>query len=97
MAARTAGRKGRPWRRARAQALAEGAGICWICGHGDARYADHKIPLKRWKVMGGDPNDPANLAPAHGANNRCAQCGQCCNERKGDRPYRPPTKGSRDW
>ncbi|NDU73730.1 hypothetical protein GWI34_13925 [Actinomadura sp. DSM 109109] len=66
MAARTAGRKGRPCRRARDQALAEGAGICWICGHG-ARYGDHKISLKRWKDMGDDSNDPANLAPAHGA------------------------------
>lgn len=96
MAARTAGRKGRPWRRARAQALHEGGGICWICGHEDARYADHKIPIKRGIAMG-DPNDPANLAPAHGANNRCARCGQCCNERKGDRPYAPRIQGSRDW
>ncbi|MGP4030061.1 hypothetical protein [Actinomadura sp. 3N407] len=63
-----------------------------------ATYADHKIPLARWKAMGGAPNDPANLAPAHSANAPCEPCGgRCCNESKGDRPYRPKVAGSRDW
>lgn len=46
MNARTAGRKGRPWRRVRKQALEERAGICWICGHGDARYAATRSPSR---------------------------------------------------
>ncbi|MBX6387042.1 MAG: HNH endonuclease [Microbispora sp.] len=95
--ARTAGRKGRVWRRNKAQALADAGYVCWICGHGGARYADHKIPLAQWRAMGGDPNDPANLAPAHGALNRCQVCGRCCNESKGNRPYKPSSRGSRDW
>lgn len=98
MAARTAGRKGRPWRRVRQQVLAEHAGICGLCGHGGARYVDHRIPIGKWRAMGGDPNDPANLQPAHGALNKCAECGgKACNESKGDRPYRPKVAGSRDW
>ncbi|TDD80913.1 hypothetical protein [Actinomadura rubrisoli] len=60
-------------------------------------YADHKVPLARWKAMGGDPNDPAHLAPPHGALNRCAEWGRCCNESVGDRLYGPPVRGSRNW
>jgi 5-methylcytosine-specific restriction endonuclease McrA len=95
--ARHTGRKGRPWRRIKAQVLAEHGYVCHICGHGNARYTDHKIPIGEWKARGGHPEDPANLRPAHGALNRCGVCGRCCNESKGDRPYQAITSASRDW
>ena len=77
--------------------LADHAYMCHICGHGDAHYTDHVIPLQRWKAAGGHPEDPVNLRPAHGALNRCQVCNRACNESKGDRPYQPIAQASRDW
>lgn len=97
MASRTAGRKGRPWRRVRAQVLADHGGICHLCGHPGAGDVDHRVPLAAWTAQGGHPEDPANLAPAHGAYSRCAVCGRCCNQAKGDRAHVPTPRGSRAW
>lgn len=95
--AASSGRSGRRWRRIKAQVLADCGYVCWICGHGDAFYTDHKIAIRQWIAQGGDPEDPANLAAAHGALNRCPVCGRCCNESKGSRPHQPTAPGSRAW
>ncbi|GAA2092379.1 HNH endonuclease [Actinomadura alba] len=97
--AASSGRKGRRWRRIKAQVLADCAGICIVCRHGGATYTDHVVPIEAWKAMGGDPEDPANLRPIHGALNRCSVCHRCCNESKGDRPLEEVqvVQGSRDW
>ncbi|MGH3810412.1 MAG: HNH endonuclease [Pseudonocardiaceae bacterium] len=73
----TAGRKGSRWRRAQAHCMAMGEARrtpCALCGqpihyeftklrplHRLAGTAHHIIGL----AQGGDPLDPANLAPAH--------------------------------
>lgn len=63
-----AGRRGRPWRRIRAQVL-DGNPPCHICGKPGADTVDHIVPLSE----GGNPLDPANLRPA------CVSC----NSRRG--------------
>lgn len=74
----------RAFRRAAALAVANGGGICGICGHGDAITADHIIPFRLWPrdnngkpLPGLDAAD--NLRPAHGTrgtaeHNYCYQC-----------------------
>ncbi len=91
------------YRRNRAKLLAS-SDRCWLCGHGGAATADHKIPDKLWprdqfgrRVPGFD--DLANLAPAHGQGgnmlNPCPMgCGYC-NQRRGVREVLSPR--SRDW
>jgi 5-methylcytosine-specific restriction endonuclease McrA len=86
------GRTGRPYRRVRAQVLAECA-VCWICGRGIdltlpprhpmSATTDHVIPLS----LGGDPLDPANQRPAH----------YRCNSARGNRAVRPRLSTSRAW
>lgn len=97
MPSRSAGRKGRPWRRIRAQVIADHAGICYLCGHPGAGDADHVIPLAQWRAQGGHPEDPANLRPAHGALSRCKVCARACNQMKGDRQHTPTARASRAW
>jgi 5-methylcytosine-specific restriction endonuclease McrA len=72
----SAGRAGRPWRRAAAHIRGTQT-HCWICGHPvnfaapprtpAAPSVDHLRPL----TLGGDPTDPTNLRLAHyGCNSR---------------------------
>ena len=75
------GRRGRPWRRARAAVLARST-VCWICAHEGADSVDHLVPLSQ----GGDPLDPGNLAPAHYRG--CPTCGRRCNITRGARDAR---------
>ncbi|MBD2900769.1 hypothetical protein amrb99_97780 [Actinomadura sp. RB99] len=98
MPAPSAGRKGRRWRRARAEILSTST-VCWLCGHDGAGDADHEPPLAELLALGLDPDDPAHLRPAHGAYSRCPTCGQCCNQvkGKGDRPRVARPSTSRDW
>lgn len=87
---RGSGRSGtgaRPYRRNRAQMLAEDPDVCGICGHSGTLTADHIIPAKLWpRGPDGKPlpglNDRANLRRAHGTmgsgrtkiQNRCPVC-----------------------
>lgn len=96
MTATHAGRRGRPWRRARAHVLSITT-VCWICGHEGAGEADHEPPLAELKRLGLDPNDPQFLRPAHGALSRCPTCGRCCNQAKGNREHIPQAPASRAW
>ncbi|MEU8055701.1 HNH endonuclease [Microbispora bryophytorum] len=89
---RSKGRAGRPWRRIRAQVLAESS-VCWLCGkwidqtlppqHPMSATVDHVIPISR----GGPELDPSLLRPAH----------RSCNSRKGNRPEAKPSRNSRQW
>lgn len=97
MVARTAGRKGRPYQRARAQVLADSGGICWLCGHPGAGDIDHDPPLKYLRAMELDPNDPAVMRAAHGSTSRCGTCLKCCNQSKKDKPAQPRSNNSRVW
>jgi 5-methylcytosine-specific restriction endonuclease McrA len=83
MTAKHAGRRGRPYERARKQALT--TTVCWICGHDGARTADHQIPRSVCLANGWHHllNDPANMRPAHGTGNMCPVCGQACNQKRG--------------
>lgn len=95
--AASSGRRGRRWRRAREECLALST-VCHICGHEGAGEADHDpIPLAGLITLGLDPDDPAYLRPAHGSSSPCETCGQCCNQRKGDKPKAVHVPGSRDW
>jgi 5-methylcytosine-specific restriction endonuclease McrA len=85
------GPSGRPWRRIRAAVLAT-SDVCWLCGHPGANDVDHVIP----RSLGGDPLDPANLRPAHGADG-CPWCRRKCNQARGTRPGLPPLRTSRAW
>ncbi|HEY9391265.1 MAG TPA: HNH endonuclease signature motif containing protein [Mycobacteriales bacterium] len=76
------GRVGRPWRRVRAEVLAQ-SDVCALCGLPGADTVDHKIPL----ILGGDPLDRDNLQPAH----------HSCNSRKGKRLTAPRRTTSRRW
>ena len=77
MVARTAGRKGRPWRRAQAQVKHQ-PDVCSWCGHPGANEVDHIREL--WQ--GGHPLDPRNHARIHGSSCPCPTCGQSCNQVK---------------
>lgn len=83
----------RPYRRNRAQVLAE-SDLCGLCGHPGAKTCDHKTSDRDWprdehgkRLPGFD--DVENLQPAHGSMgntgevNYCPTCGAACNQRKG--------------
>ncbi len=95
----------RPYRRARAQVLAE-SDLCHLCGHEGATSADHIITDEQWprdeygrRLPGFDA--VTNLAPAHGsmgntgAVNRCPTCGRACNQSRRDKPL--PQMSRRPW
>lgn len=82
MVARWAGRKGRPWREAKAKLHAT-TDLCHLCGHAGAREADHEPPRKVLLALGLDPNDVQYLRAAHGSSCPCPTCGQACNQIKG--------------
>lgn len=98
----SAGRKGRRWRKARAEVLAT-SDVCHLCGHGGAGEADHDPPLATLRAMGLDPDDPAHMRPAHGGSARCWVCdparGKACNQVRGARPVSVITTRvtSRQW
>jgi hypothetical protein len=94
--ARSSGRKGRPWRRIRAQVLATST-VCWLCGHEGAGDIDHDPPRSELLARGLNPEDPQYLRPAHGAYSRCPTCGRCCNQVRGNRDHIPPRTTSRAW
>ena len=96
--AASSGRRGRRWRRCR-EAVLEVSTICHLCGHDGAGDGDHHpVPLGELKRLGLDPDDPAYVKPAHGANSRCPTCGRCCNQVKGAKVgYVAPARGSRNW
>ena len=95
--AATAGRKGRPWRRAR-RACLNTSTVCHLCKHEGAGEADHHpLPLATLKALGLDPNDPRHLRPAHGSSSPCPTCGKSCNQVKGNRIQSAPATNSRDW
>jgi 5-methylcytosine-specific restriction endonuclease McrA len=89
---RSKGRSGRPWRRVRAQVLADNP-TCWLCGHPIdltlpathtmSPTVDHVTAL----AAGGQERDPANLRPAH----------RRCNSRKGAGQAQPRQPTSRPW
>jgi hypothetical protein len=93
--ARSKGRTGRPWRRARETVLNESR-TCWLCGHDGATDADHEPPLKTLEALGLDPRDPQYLRPAHGVNG-CPTCGKKCNQVKGAKNGQPNIATSRRW
>ncbi|MEV4158998.1 hypothetical protein [Nonomuraea dietziae] len=99
--ARSKGRTGRPWRRVRAQVLAE-SDVCWLCGHPDANEVDHEPPLRELELHGLDPRDPRFLRPAHGPRRTaegiigCPHCGRMCNQEKGTGAA-PALRTSRKW
>lgn len=68
-------RTGRPYRRMRAQILAEDD-TCWICGKPGADTIDHLLPISR----GGSVLDKKNCLPAH----------QACNSARGNGTKRMP-------
>lgn len=92
----SAGRKGRPWRRARAEVLTAST-VCWLCGHEGAGDVDHHPPIDVLRAAGLDPDDPAHLRPSHGALSRCPTCGRCCNQSKGNREHIAQAPASRAW
>ena len=77
---------GRPWRRRKAQVLANST-ICHICGHDQADTADHLVPIER-----GGSNDMSNLKPAHHL--PCPTCGRMCNREKSNKAYAPIVRDS---
>jgi 5-methylcytosine-specific restriction endonuclease McrA len=86
----------RPWRRVRAQVLAD-SDVCYLCGHPGSGAVDHVISRKLRPDLA---LDPANLRPVHGSLSRCPWCKRACNEAKGDRPGMPerrPPRQSRPW
>lgn len=88
MVARWAGRKGRPWREAKAQ-LNAASQLCWLCGHHGGLEADHEPPRHVLLKLGLDPNDLRYLRPAHGSSCPCPTCGQACNQVKGKGTRKP--------
>lgn len=98
--ARTAGRSGRPWRRAQAVVRAQVRDHhrpCHLCGHPidltlpathrQSFTVDHLDPL----ALGGPPRDLDRLAPAH----------RSCNSRRGtttvEHHHATRTSTSRPW
>lgn len=101
MLARTAGRKGRPWRRLRAQVLREstalGIGCVW-CGHGGSQDVNHNIPRSKAPHLA---MTRSNLSPIHGRDG-CPTCSRRCNQELGARVVGvdvqvPAMSASRDW
>lgn len=93
MTAKHAGRRGRPWRRLRAEAIATYGPLCWICGrhidlslprnHPRSYDADHLDPL----ALGGAPLDLARIRPAHAH----------CNRSRGAAAAQTVFRNSEDW
>jgi hypothetical protein len=94
--ARSKGRTGRPWRRARAQLFAEAPDLCHLCGHPGTTDADHVPALVELERLGLDPTDVRYLRRAHGVRG-CATCGRKCNQEKGAKAMPPPPRASRAW
>lgn len=94
--ARSHGRTGARWRKARAEVLATSR-TCWLCGHDGANQVDHEPSLQTLEAAGLDPCDPQYLRPAHGSLNNCPTCGRCCNQEKGSRAGHTPPLASEDW
>lgn len=110
--ARTAGRKGRPWRRLRESVLSPvygGSDVCLWCQHGGSRDVNHNRPVSRWPEL---RMTRSNLAPVHGVtapcrHEACVRDGKprVCNSEIGDRvPFVEiwptdvrPAAGSRAW
>ncbi|MGH3985854.1 MAG: HNH endonuclease [Pseudonocardiaceae bacterium] len=97
------GRQGSRWRRVQAQCLADAAlyaAPCFLCG---LRIDYSLYYLHRWAATvhhivgladGGDPLDPANLAPAH----RSCNCRDGAHRRQHPELYRrPAAANSRRW
>lgn len=63
------------WKTRKALVLKRHAGICHVCGHGQAEQVDHLLNLAR-----GGNHEPANLAPIHGTH--CPTCGRRCHIEK---------------
>jgi hypothetical protein len=104
MAARTAGRKGRPHRRAKQQLRTNHGDLCHLCGHPGAGELDHDPP--RWLLikLGLDPNNPRYHKPAHGSSCPCPYCPRdrrgrrrSCNQKKGGRIRAAPQRTSTAW
>lgn len=76
------GRSTRPFRRARAEILAE-SDTCAICGHSGARTAGHIVARA---IDPEQAQNKDNLVPLHGATNRCPVCSRNCNGEQGTRP-----------
>jgi rRNA maturation endonuclease Nob1 len=96
MVSASTGRSTRPFRRARAQVLAE-SDICAICGHPGARTGGHDIARAVDITMAEDPD---NIVPVHGTGNLCPTCGRNCNREQGTKPLaamRSTLKTSQDW
>lgn len=66
---RTAGRKGRPWRRISAQVLAESRRCVW-CWHDGSNAVNHRMPLSRFPELAQSRD---NLDPIHGVEG-CPEC-----------------------
>jgi hypothetical protein len=94
--ARSHGRSGGRWRKARATLWAETPDICWLCGHAGTTDADHDPPLKILEQLGLDPCDLSYLKRAHGVLG-CPTCGRKCNQSKGAKLALPPPPSSRAW
>lgn len=94
--ARSRGRGGRPWRRARALLFAEAPDVCWLCGHAGTTDADHDPPLGELERRGLDPTDIRFLRRAHGVKG-CPTCGRKCNQEKGAKTVMPAPRASRAW
>lgn len=94
MVARWAGRKGRPYRNAKANLQAKSQ-MCWLCGHTGAFELDHEPARKVLLQLGLDPNDPQFHRPAHGSSCPCPTCGQKCNQIKGTGAGR--TRMTSEW
>jgi hypothetical protein len=87
-------------------AMLAASDVCWLCGHGGARTADHIITAKDWPPGVPGFDDVTNLAPAHGTSgsgrdrihNRCPEpnCQKLCNQSRGAR-WTPGSLRSVDW
>lgn len=90
------GRKGRPYRRGRANLMAHGPDTCWYCGHPGANELGHKEDVVDRPDLAGNPT---NWTRVHGTSARCPICpdpggryqGKACNQHanKGKRKALP--------
>ena len=85
--ARSKGRTGRPYLRARSQVLKRST-ICWLCGEDGADTVDHIVPVSLMTDPN-DPrlNDPGNMRPAH----------RSCNSKRGNGTATQPLQVSGAW
>lgn len=104
--ARTAGRKGRPYRKIRMSVLEPslgGSDVCLWCGHHGAKAVNHNQPYDRFPEL---RMSRSNMSPVHGIEG-CPTCPapkgrrRCCNTEIGSRiPFVevfPNAPGSRQW